>query len=133
MRIAIGCAVVVFVAGCTGNGFTAGDASVSFVTPLDGATVVSPVVVHGAVVGLELVPAGSDVPDGVHLHVLVDVVCVPAGRTIPADDRHLHLGDGSASVAIELEPGQHALCLQAGGGEHEALPYFDVVTIEVAP
>lgn len=127
------CIASAVVAGCAGAEAEPAklDASVAFVVPTDGATVPSPVVVRADVSGLVLAPAGPVAPGEAHLHLLVDVVCVPAGRTIPIDDRHIHLGGGEDAVTLELEPGTHTLCLQAGDGGHQALPYADRVTIEV--
>ena len=57
-----------------------------------------------------------------HLHIMVDVPCVPVGQIVPKDETHLHYGDGSTEASLELAPGEHTLCLQAADGAHTALP-----------
>lgn len=105
--------------------------SVSFAQPEDGAEVTSPVTIEATVEELELVPAGEPTDEGGHLHVMVDVACVQPGEVIPSDDEHVHLGDGSATTEIDLEPGEHTLCLQLGDSEHVATTLTDTVTVEV--
>lgn len=105
--------------------------SVSFARPQEGEQVRSPVTIEATVEGLELVPAGEPTDEGGHLHVMVDVACVEPGEVIPSDDEHVHLGDGSAMTEIELEPGEHTLCLQVGDSEHVATAVTDTVTVEV--
>ncbi|WP_114594048.1 DUF4399 domain-containing protein [Euzebya pacifica] len=39
--------------------------------------------------------------------------------------------DGSTSAELELEPGEHTLCLQDGDGEHTALDLTDEITVTV--
>lgn len=99
----------------------------------DGDTVSSPVPVTFETTGeFEIIPAADGGGDGSgHVHVMVDVGCVAVGETIPNDETHLHFGDGSTSADLELEPGEHTLCLQAGDGEHTAMDVTDEITITV--
>lgn len=110
----------------------ASDASVSFGGLQDGDTVFSPVTVTFESDGFEIIPAaeGGGEASG-HMHVMIDVGCVPVGEEIPSDDSHVHFGDGSTSAELELEPGEHTLCLQAGDGDHIAMDVTDEVTITV--
>ena len=122
--------------GATDDGATdvgAGEASVSFGGIEDGDEVTSPVPVSFEADGFTVEPAGDGaITDGAgHMHVMVDVGCVEVGEVIPSDDQHVHFGDGSTSTELELEPGQHSLCLQAGDGAHTALDLTDEITITV--
>jgi hypothetical protein len=108
-----------------------GVGSVSFAGVQDGDTVTSPVRVDMNAEGIEIEPAGEVRPNAGHFHVMVDTDCVEPGETIPDDAQHLHFGDGSTSAELELEPGQHSLCLQVADGEHTAMDLTDEITVTV--
>lgn len=118
-------------AACSSGG---GEQSVSFEGIEDGAEVTSPVTVGFAAEGFTIEPAGDGTinEDAGHMHVMVDTECVEVGEVIPSDDTHIHYGDGSTETELELEPGEHTLCLQAGNGAHEALDLTDEITITVS-
>lgn len=109
----------------------AGAADAELVAPEDGAEVTSPVEVEMAAEGVEIVEAGEPVEGEGHFHVIVDEDCIEPGEVIPSDDSHVHFGDASTSAEIELEPGEHSLCLQVGDGTHIALDGTDEVDITV--
>jgi hypothetical protein len=95
---------------------------VYFTNISEGDTVASPVTLQWAAEGFTIEPAG-EVKDGAgHLHLMVDVPCVAAGDTVPADDNHLHFGKAQLETSLDLTPGAHSLCLQAADGVHTALP-----------
>jgi hypothetical protein len=96
--------------------------SVTFVSPADGATVSSPVTVKLAAENFTIEPAGDVHTGAGHLHIMVDAECLAAGEIIPKDDTHLHYGQGQLEATLDLAPGAHTLCLQAGDGAHTALP-----------
>ena len=56
-----------------------------------------------------------------HYHIAIDGECLEPGIVIPTAAPWIHFGDGSSSIEIELEPGEHYLCLQIGDGEHRTL------------
>lgn len=133
---AIAATALLVLTGCSsddGSSDDGGGAGVAFAGIEDGATVASPVTVEFATSGdFEIIPAADGGGDGAgHMHVMVDVGCVTVGEVIPADDSHIHFGDGSTSAELELEPGEHTLCLQAGDGEHTAMDVTDEITITV--
>lgn len=101
------------------------------VSPLDGAVVTSPVTVIVETEHFELAPKGR-VRDGEgHFHVLIDEPCQQPSAQIPDTDMHLHVGSGEANTVVELEPGEHSLCVQLGDGFHTALELYDVINITV--
>lgn len=110
----------------------AGGASVSILSPEDGARVESPFLVVAEADSFTIEAVGEVREDAGHLHVMVDTGCVAAGETIPEDGGHVHLGDGSEETELDLPAGEHTLCLQAGDGEHRALDLTDEITITVA-
>ena len=56
-----------------------------------------------------------------HYHIAIDGECLEPGIVIPTAAPWIHFGDGSSSIEIELEAGEHYLCLQIGDGEHRTL------------
>ncbi len=117
--------VLLFVACGDGNG------GVSFAEPEDGQTVASPVQVRMQSEEIRIEEAGEVREGAGHFHIMVDTACVEPGETIPEDDQHLHFGDASTETTIDLDPGEHTLCLQVGNGRHTALDATDEITITV--
>lgn len=114
--------------------YTNPNGELAFVRPEDGAEVSNPVVVEMEVENFELRPPGEDtVPESGtgHLHVLVDEGCVEPGYVIPQEDGYYHLS-GGREIEIELEPGEHDLCAQAGDDIHNAYDMTDEISITVA-
>jgi hypothetical protein len=104
-------------------------ARVYFVSPQDGETVTSPVVVRFGLEGLGVAPAGIEVANTGHHHLLINVDQLPdPDRPIPADDNHRHFGGGQTQVALELPPGEHSLQLMLG--DHGHVPHDPVVVSE---
>lgn len=101
-------------------------ASVYFITPENGATVSNPVEVEFGISGMRVVPAGVKEPHSGHHHLLIDTQLPPLDQPIPADENHIHFGDGSTSTQITLEPGQHELLLLLG--DHLHIPHNPPVT-----
>jgi hypothetical protein len=112
---------LLFLAACAPAAGAGGAPRVSFSTPADGATVSSPVHVTLAAEDFIVERAGEVKAGAGHLHIMVDADCAAAGEIIAKDDNHLHYGQGQLSADLELAPGPHTLCLQAGDGAHTAL------------
>lgn len=114
---------------------TRGDSipSISVASPASGATVESPVLLRVKFEYLTPAAAGATVDGEGHLHVLIDQPCLPTGLPIPKDASHVHFGDGSTDLEVELEPGEHELCVQMGDGFHTAVAITDTLTVNVAP
>lgn len=102
---------------------------VYFVSPVDGATVTSPVTVVFGLRGMGVAPAGVDRQDTGHHHLLVDVARLPDLKLpVPADANHLHFGGGQTETTIELTPGIHTLQLLLGDKSH--IPHPEPVISE---
>jgi len=113
---------------------SAAGASVFFITPADGATVTNPVKIEFGARGMAVVKAGDEQPESGHHHLLIDTGLPDLDSPIPADEHHMHFGDGSTSTEITLSPGQHTLQLLFGDYQH--IPHnpalcSDVITITV--
>ncbi len=113
------------------------DAAASFVSPSDGETVTSPFTVELAAEGVTLAPVGAPVVGEAHLHVMADIGCYETGELIPGPsdedeaEGRFHLGDGSDSREIDLEPGTYELCVQLGDGIHTAFGDTETITVTV--
>ncbi|MBT8087552.1 MAG: DUF4399 domain-containing protein [Gammaproteobacteria bacterium] len=103
-------------------------AAVFFITPADGDTVSNPVSVEFGISAMTVVKAGVDEPHSGHHHLLIDTDLPALGLPIPADDNHVHFGDGSTSTEITLAPGQHTLRLLLG--DHRHIPHDPPVASE---
>ena len=72
-----------------------------------------------------------------HFHIMVDVGCVDHSAVIPGPsdqataEGYLHMGDGSDTRQIELEPGTYELCAQLGDGIHQGFGQTDTITVTV--
>lgn len=99
------------------------------ISPADGATVQSPVLVQFGLKGMGVAPAGVDRNNTGHHHLLIDVTEPPApDKPLPADDHHKHFGGGQTEIAIELAPGKHTLQLIMGDKTH--VPHDPVIISE---
>lgn len=109
--------------------------SVAFLQPTDNAIIPVTSTVIMTVTGVTIAPAGQVVEGEVHLHILVNVPFIEVGQVIPANEQHLHFGDGSTTVEVGLPVGTHTLRLQAADGAHIALEgdeYRDEIVVTVS-
>ena len=98
---------------------------VYFITPSDGTTVTNPVKIKFGATGVNIVPAGVDMPDSGHHHLLINVPLPDLTRPIPSDENHIHYGKGQTSDTIELPKGVHRLRLVLGNFAH--IPHEDPI------
>jgi hypothetical protein len=89
-----------------------------FISPVDGATVPKRFDVRFGLRGMGVAPAGVDLPDTGHHHLLIDVEDIDYSRPLPADEQHLHFGKGQTETVLELPPGRHTLQLVLGDHRH---------------
>tara|TARA_Y100000588_G_C14150462_1_gene880307 strand:- start:73 stop:447 length:375 start_codon:yes stop_codon:yes gene_type:complete len=109
-------------------------ASVYIISPMDGATVTSPVTILFGLNGMGVAPAGTEKAGTGHHHLIVDAPLPPLNEPIPADENYRHFGGGQTQTTIDLLPGKHSLQLLLA--DHYHLPhnppiYSEVVTITV--
>jgi len=103
-------------------------AQVYFITPQNGQTVSSPVLVQFGLKGMGVAPAGIDVPNTGHHHLLVNTPLPPADQPIPTDEKHLHFGLGQTETTLTLPPGQHELQILLG--DHAHIPHQPMIASE---
>ena len=95
--------------------------AVYFVNLKDGDVVSSPFRVVFGLHGLGVAPAGADLPNTGHHHLLINTQLTEEEMqfAIPNDDMHLHFGGGQTETVIDLPPGEHTLQLALGDKGHE--------------
>ena len=94
-------------------------ARVYFIEPQDGATVGQEFTVKFGLSGMGVAPAGTDVENTGHHHLLIDGAAADMNAPIPADAAtHVHFGKGQTEARIKLPPGQHTLQLLLGDKNH---------------
>lgn len=110
-------------------------AAVYIISPRDGDEVSSPVTVVFGLKGMGVAPAGIDVANTGHHHLMVDVDELPnLDEPLPSDDHHLHFGGGQTQYDVELSPGKHTLQLVLGDRlhrPHDPPVFSDKITITV--
>ncbi len=109
-------------------------AMVYIISPEDGEEVQSPVTVVFGIKGAGIAPAGIDLPNTGHHHLIVDSELVSMATPIPADAQHIHFGLGQTEATVELSTGEHVLRLALGDYLH--IPHdppllSDPVTVQV--
>lgn len=92
-------------------------ATAYIVSPADGATVSSPVTVVFGLKDMGVAPAGTDVPNTGHHHLLVDMD-IPEDLSKPLGADVIHFGGGQTQVELKLAPGKHTLQLLLGDKLH---------------
>lgn len=108
-------------------------ARVYIISPKDGETVESEVLVKFGLQGMGVAPAGTDKENTGHHHLLIDVEKLP-DMDKPMGKDVMHFGGGQTEKLIKLEKGKHTLQLMLGNYLH--IPHnppvvSDKITIHV--
>jgi hypothetical protein len=112
----------------------AGEPSLYFIEPANGATVSSPVTVKFGLKNFGVAPAGVANENTGHHHLLIDTPLPDLTQPIASDANHIHFGGGQTETELTLAPGKHTLQLLLGNGMHipHAKPlHSEVITITV--
>ena len=106
------------------NAFAAGSpsaagASVYIVSPAHGEVVATRVKVIFGLSGMGVAPAGVEVKETGHHHLLIDVDELPAMDVpLPATENIRHFGGGQTETTIDLPAGKHTVQLLLGNHSH---------------
>jgi len=106
-------------------------AKVYIISPKDGETVSGTFTVQFGLKGMGIAPAGINLPDTGHHHMLVDV---PDDQKpdfnipLPSTENVLHFGKGQTQTELTLPPGKHTLQLVLGDYLH--IPHTPPVVSE---
>jgi len=101
---------------------------VYFISPQNGETVRNPVTVRFGLKGMGVAPAGIEMVNTGHHHLIIDAPLPDLAATIPTDDQHRHFGGGQTEAEITLAPGIHTLQLVLGDYLH--VPHTPAVISE---
>ena len=104
-------------------------ATVSFANIEDGAVVPTTFLVQFSVSGMGIAPAGTDIENTGHHHLLIDVEELPnANLPLPANENFVHYGKGQTETTLTLPEGTHTLQLVFADYVH--IPHDPVVKSE---
>lgn len=108
-----------------------------FVNLKHGDVVTSPFKVEFGIEGMTVAPAGTYEDGTGHFHLLINTKLEEEfpEDPIPADDNHLHFGDGSTETELTLEPGDYTLQIVMGDGDHvvhNPSVTSDIITVTVS-
>ena len=93
-------------------------ASVYFITPLDGESFSDNVTVRFGLENFGVAPAGIQINQTGHHHLIIDADLPPLDQPIPANNNYVHFGKGQTEVEIDLSKGTHTLQLLLGDFRH---------------
>jgi len=93
-------------------------ARVYFINLKDGDELISPFLVQFGLSGKGIAPAGIDIDNTGHHHLLINVDEVNFSMPIPSSKQHLHFGLGQTETKLSLPPGKHKLQLIFGDKYH---------------
>jgi len=95
-------------------------AKVFIIAPKNHATVSNPVTVRFGLEGMSIAPAGTQLANSGHHHLLIDTA-VPKdlSQPLPAiENKVVHFGKGQTETTLTLPPGTHTLQLVLGDYLH---------------
>ena len=110
------------------NSFVLGasESKVYFINLKDGDIVENPILIQFGLSGKGVAPAGVNIENTGHHHLLIDVKAIDFYMPIPSSKSHLHFGGGQTETSIELTPGEHELQLVLGDLYH--VPHSPPIT-----
>lgn len=91
-----------------------GEVTLSFANLKDGDEVPKSFRVKFVITGMKVKPAGEDIPNSGHHHLLIDVDeddMPDFGMPLPKNESVYHFGKGEKSAVITMPPGEHTLQL----------------------
>ncbi|NJN24008.1 MAG: DUF4399 domain-containing protein [Acaryochloridaceae cyanobacterium RL_2_7] len=95
------------------------NAEAYFIAPNNNAKVNSSFDVKFGLKGMGVAPAGVEMENTGHHHLLIDMDSLPdLDRPLPKTDQIKHFGGGQTETQLELTPGKHTLQLLLGNYQH---------------
>lgn len=99
------------------------------ISPSSGEVVSSPLRVIFGLKGMGIAPAGVNLENTGHHHLLIDLNEFPdLSKPLPASDNLKHFGKGQTETVLNLSPGTHTLQLLLGNFVH--VPHAEPVLSE---
>ena len=104
--------------------------SLRIISPVEGATVSSPVTLKMASSGVEIAPPEDGVEGAAHYHAFVNVhPFTPGGKVIPLNDDHIH-HFATATLELKLKPGAYTVIVALGDNDHVRLTDAPAVVVD---
>ena len=94
------------------------ESKVYFINLEDGDELQSPFLVQFGLSGKGIAPAGVDMDNTGHHHLLINVDSIDYYLPIPSSSQHIHFGLGQTETELNLPPGKHQLQLILGDKYH---------------
>ena len=94
------------------------ESKVYFINLEDGEELQSPFLVQFGLSGKGIAPAGVDIDNTGHHHLLINVDSIDYYLPIPSSSQHIHFGLGQTETELNLPPGKHQLQLILGDKYH---------------
>lgn len=94
------------------------NALVYFISPNNEESLNGKVNVKFGLKNFGVAPAGIQIQNTGHHHLIIDAELPPFNMPIPADKNHVHFGKGQTEVELELSKGEHTLQLLMGDFRH---------------
>ena len=94
------------------------NASLYFISPSNDESINGKVKVRFGLENFGVAPAGIQMQDTGHHHLIIDADLPALNRPIPADSNYIHFGKGQTEVELELSKGPHTLQLLLGDFRH---------------
>ena len=94
------------------------ESKVYFINLEDGDELQSPFLVQFGLKGKGIAPAGVDIDNTGHHHLLINVDSIDYYLPIPSSSQHIHFGLGQTETELDLPPGKHQLQLILGDKYH---------------
>ena len=102
---------------------------VYFINLQNGDVLKSPFLVQFGLSGKGVAPAGVEVPNTGHHHLLINIDELDFKMPIPSSKQHLHFGMGQTETTLDLPVGKHKLQLVLGDKYH--IPHNPPLVSEV--
>ena len=106
--------------------FNAFSEKVYFINLQEGDVLKSPFLIQFGLSGKAVAPAGVDIKNTGHHHLLINVDAIDYDLPIPSSTQHLHFGLGQTETMLDLPPGKHQLQLVLGDKYH--VPHQPLLT-----
>ena len=94
------------------------ESRVYFINLEDGDELQTPFLVQFGLSGKGIAPAGVDIDNTGHHHLLINVDSIDYYLPIPSSSQHIHFGLGQTETELNLSPGKHQLQLILGDKYH---------------
>ena len=102
---------------------------VYFINLQNGDVLKSPFLVQFGLSGKGVAPAGVEIPNTGHHHLLINIDELDFKMPIPSSKQHLHFGMGQTETTLDLPAGKHKLQLVLGDKYH--IPHNPPLVSEV--